>query len=147
MLLKWIADRWTDRMVRETDFTKPITDNDLARFEDPKNGIIILQENCVQVKRSESVDSMLWADVRAIYAYKRDLFSTDLICLVLGARNDAPILEANEEMQGFIKLWRELEQRFSGFKENYTEWLLHSPAFDSSSTCVWKKEESRSEGI
>ncbi len=138
--LKGIKDRIIqDLSVRDTDVRKPITDADLSKLEDPKYGIITIDENGVQVKHPKLVASTAWCDVREVFAYKRDLLTTDLICLALCTSNNAPVLETHEEMQGFVKLWRELERRLPGFQEKYTKWLLSSPAFDSQPTSIWKR--------
>lgn len=130
-----------DRMIKRIwiDPSAEITDDDLAKREDPSNGIITIQETGVEVRHPETVTSVQWSDLIEVLAYKRDLLATDLICLVLCA-SDGNVLEPHREMQGFVQLWRELETRFAGFKENFSQWILVSPAFDSEPTLIWKKE-------
>lgn len=48
-------------------------------------------------------------------------------------------IEAHAEMDGFLRLQREAERRCAGLSEGLSHWLLNSPAFDTTVTCVWKK--------
>ena len=141
MILNWLAKRWLDRIDRESDPTTPITDADLATLEDPKNGIITIEDEGVIVRYPRlPTSSAKWADITEVFAYKRDLLATDMICLALCTSANVPVLEPNAEMQGFVKVWRELNRRLPGFAVSYRQWLLHSPAFDTQPTSVWKKE-------
>lgn len=60
-------------------------------------------------KGSAQTSSLRWDAVHTVIAYKRDIYSYDLICLALG--NDKESIEVNEEMQG----WSELVERLPAF--------------------------------
>jgi hypothetical protein len=51
-----------------------------------------------------------WSDVVAVFAYKRDLLSTDEVVLAFRRRQDPElVLEVSEEWPGFRDLFRPLE--------------------------------------
>jgi len=54
--------------------------------------------------------AVAWAEVRRITAFKRDLLTTDCICLVLMLTDG--IIEVNEEMEGFTAFRAGMERHF-----------------------------------
>lgn len=146
MIMEWLVKRWADRLIGKIDPAKPITDADLAQLENPKWGTVTLSDDGVQVQYPKSVDFARWDEIREVFAYKRDLLTTDMICLALCTADDRPILEPHAEMVGYVKLCRELEKRLPGFQDKYAKWLLSSPAFDTRPTTIWKLE-SPDEGV
>ena len=51
---------------------------------------------------SVAATSLKWNGVKTVLAYKRDLYATDLICLVFTSPDGT--IEVNEEMQGWSQL-------------------------------------------
>ena len=52
-------------------------------LEDPKYGRVVGDADCLRVVNNKGDASELqWSEVEEIHAYKRDLITTDLICLV-----------------------------------------------------------------
>lgn len=141
VMFKKIIDKWLDkRLGLNLDPTPEITDADLTVLEDPKHGVITIRDDGVEVKHPKSIAFAPWTGIQEVFAYKRDLLTIDLNCLALCTTDDAPVVEPNEGMQGFVTLWRELESRLAGFKDSYNRWIIESPAFDAEPTSVWKKE-------
>ena len=63
-----------------------------------------------------------WSDVRRVSAYKRDLLTTDLVCLSFEGTSDS--LEVNEEMAGWKELVDALPELLPGSLA-YGEWFPH----------------------
>jgi len=141
MLLTKLIEWWVCRgLDLDPDPSRKVSDDDLASLENPKNGVITLSDEGVEVTHPKVVAGVRWEEIGEVFAYKRDLLTTDLICLGLCTENKSPMLEPHEEMLGYVRLWRELEKRLPGFDEKYCEWLLKSQPFDAQPTSVWKKE-------
>jgi hypothetical protein len=139
-IIDHFAERWLDRQLKKHPVGEPPTDADLTVLEDRQNGVITIHTDGVEVKHPKSVAFAKWDDIREILAYKRDLLTIDLDCLALCTTDDAPVVEPNEGMEGFVALWRDLESRFPAFKESYERWIISSPAFDAEPTSIWKRE-------
>ena len=61
---------------------------------------------------SQPPATLEWHDVSAVLAYKRDLYSVDLICL--GFVTPEGTIEVDEEMQGWSQMLEELPSRLPG---------------------------------
>jgi hypothetical protein len=62
-----------------------------------------------------------WRDVERAYAFKRDLYTTDLVCLALATRDG--VVELNERDDGWQAFAEALEERLPGC-EPYGVWYL-----------------------
>lgn len=81
-----------------------------------------------------------WRDTVSIEAFKRDLYSVDLICLTFHLRNKKAI-EINEEMDGWESLVTTLPEYLPGcqtFEEWYTE--VAFPAFKPNLTVIYRRD-------
>jgi hypothetical protein len=141
MLTERIAEWWAERWVKKKLSKVPnrITEADLCQLEHPKNGVISLRSDGFVLHAPTLISELSWGEIRSVFSYKRDLLTTDLICLGFGRGNDQPMVETHEEMSGFLKLRREVEQRLPGLSEAFNRWLLSSPAFDRTVVCIWEK--------
>lgn len=83
-----------------------------------------------------------WNDVEKIAAFKRDMFTTDLICFEFKKIGKDLFFEVNEDMIGFI----ELEQRIKElFPSSDQDWRLRVvlPAFARDYTVIYEKAQTR----
>src|SRR6187200_266653 len=55
-----------------------------------------------------------WNDVKEAFAFKRDLYTVDQICMAFAT--DDLLIEINEEMVGWEELIHKLPEYLSGFK-------------------------------
>src|SRR5438128_11457241 len=56
--------------------------HDPRALEDSKYGSVVGDTDCLKVRSSKGDSSELrWSEVEEVHAYKRDHFTTDLICL------------------------------------------------------------------
>lgn len=69
-----------------------------------------------------------WAGVRSVIAYKRDLFTTDEICLVFESDDFTGAREVSEEWPGFPELFGPMEKEFGISPGWYME--IMTPVFE-----------------
>jgi hypothetical protein len=81
-----------------------------------------------------------WRDTVSIEAFKRDLYTVDLICLTFQLRNKKAV-EINEEMDGWESLVATLPEYLPGcqtFEEWFTE--VAFPAFKPNVTVIYRRD-------
>ena len=68
-----------------------------------------------------------WESIQQIEGFKRDLLTTDLICLLIRYDDGADLMmEINEDVEGFLDVERELQRR--GFlRSSWREWVTLPP--------------------
>jgi len=81
-----------------------------------------------------------WEDVVKLEAFKRDLFTVDLICLDISL-NDNKVVEINEEMNGWAPLMRKLPEYLYGCKK-FDQWfdVVAQPPFKLSLTLIYQRD-------
>ncbi|GAB2870724.1 hypothetical protein [Hymenobacter ruber] len=78
-----------------------------------------------------------WKDIRAIFGYKADLFTTDLICMDI--HNSETVLRLTEETAG----WYQFNSKLAGqFPSIDPKWCIDiaSPAFETTLTLLYEKD-------
>jgi hypothetical protein len=141
VLLNWRAERWMAETTRKIE----AGELDGASLEDRKYGTIILGEEELTVSgRRNSKVVVPWEEIRQIAGYKRDLLTTDLICLavVFEGATERMVLDLHEEMAGFRALLDELERRFP-FPDSKWWSKVAFPAFAKNWTVLWSSEEAQ----
>ncbi len=82
--------------------------------------------------------SLEWRDVNAVLAYKRDLYTVDLICLGFVAVSGT--IEVHEEMRGWSELLELLPSRLPGVPPSSEWWeRVAKPPFASSVTKLYER--------
>ncbi|MET0250997.1 MAG: hypothetical protein ABW203_02360 [Novosphingobium sp.] len=83
--------------------------------------------------------SVGWAQIERIVAYKRDLFTYDLLCLLI--QTTAGIVEIHEDMEGYATV----EAAMADALQLGSEWKLAVlfPAFAGNPTTIFAREDSR----
>jgi len=112
---------------------------DPRALEDPKYGRVVGDADCMRLRSSEGDSSELrWDEVEEIHAYKRDLFTTDLICLAFKKSSKDQYYEIHEEMAGYYDLLEALPSRLPKFT---LEWIftVAVPAFEANHQIIWKR--------
>lgn len=89
-------------------------------------------------KYGEVVAKIFWSDVKEIFAFKRDLFAYDLICLGFRTNDDDTFWEVDEQCIGYRELLKELTAQFPGIRTDWFEQVAH-PAFATNRTTLWGK--------
>ena len=99
---------------------------------------IIFREGGFTLRNMNDECSVLFGDISAIHAYKADIFSYDLICVVFEKTKGEPV-EVTEEASGFHDFMEQIVSRFSGSDAHWYEKVVHPP-FAPCPTVIWKKE-------
>jgi len=82
--------------------------------------------------------SLDWSGVSSVHAYKRDLITTDLICL--GIESDQGVWEVHEGMDGY----EQFLEHFHAQLDVSPEWVLNVmlPAFETNLTQIYPVQAS-----
>jgi hypothetical protein len=97
--------------------------------------IRLLDDGFKLSRKGRIAERVAWADVRGIAAFKRDLFTTDEICL--GFRmNDNEYVVVSEEDAGFEALREYVESHFENVNRDWHQAVM-LPAFARCWTAVW----------
>lgn len=115
------------------------TNPDPRVLEDPKHGTLAGDGECLRIRNAQNDSAkLLWSDIEEVHALKRDLFSTDLICLTFKKSGKEEYYEIHEEMAGYHDLLKLLPNRLPGFN---LEWFssVAFPAFATNHQIIWKR--------
>ncbi len=108
--------------------------------KDPKNGVILTADTEVRLARKEkTLACVQWTCVQEVSAFKRDLFTVDLVCIALKFRqNDQELyLELNEDMVGWEDFVKTLETHFIFRAPDWRQRVTY-PAFKTNLTVLWQ---------
>jgi hypothetical protein len=87
---------------------------------------------------SSRTDSLTWNEIEKVVAYKRDLYTIDLICL--GFATAKQTIELNEEMHGWSQLVEKLPSLLPGTPEMSDWWeRVAKPPFAPSIATLFKR--------
>ena len=101
---------------------------------------IRINEDGFEVRSDKEIErAVKWERVRLIDAFKRDLFTVDLICLRFYEQGEGLPVEVNEEMDGFGPLVDALPMKFEGFDQAWWD-KVAKPAFATNLTELWTSD-------
>ncbi|UOQ95964.1 hypothetical protein MUN81_11890 [Hymenobacter sp. 5317J-9] len=121
---------------------QPATQNDQNRklnFEAQfKNlGVFAFSDSGFTVTLHDASTSIDWQDIRAMFGYKMDLMTTDLICLDIHHGN-GEILRLTEETPGWYQFQVKSVQQFPAIDHGW-QFAIIAPAFNTNLTLVYEK--------
>jgi hypothetical protein len=118
--------------------------HDPRALEDPKNGGVVADADSLKITSSHGDTSELqWSEVKEVHAYKRDLFTTDLICLAFKRAGKEEYYEIHEEMSGYHDLLEVLQTRLPNFTLNWFSDVAF-PAFETKHRIIWRRSPNKS---
>lgn len=90
---------------------------------------------------SESPISLEWDSVIQATAFKRDLFSTDRVCIAFRLTDESEV-EVHEEMKGWTDLCDALPNHLPG-APSWTDWFMQitTPAFELNPTPLFSRNQ------
>ena len=111
-------------------------------LEDKKYGVLEVFDNGFQLSKTEKAlkSFVEWSNVSEIYVFKRDLYTTDLICLGWKMLSTNEIVEIHEEMLGFKNVCEIMIEKFETIPVTWYMDVAH-PAFETNMTLLWSKIE------
>lgn len=133
LLVSVFVDRVVNPWQRKRSFAKCSKDFSEGKIK-PRHyeTTIAVDSSGVEIKGGQSSPiqpCILWREVVKVSAYKRDLFSTDLICVFLSRKNETG-LEVHEEMNNWMNFLDSLPTHLPGCKPTETWlWSVMTPAF------------------
>jgi hypothetical protein len=132
ILIPFFARRNIKNILKNKSQNKPQT------LENRKNGIVEGNANYLSFKNDLIVFKLRWDEIEEVHAYKRDLLTTDLICLAFKKSGMDEFYEINEEMFGYHALLELLPIYLSNFNMTWFP-AVAFPAFETKHQIIWKK--------
>jgi len=140
--LSWLNRRvltpyWVDKTVDK--LLKGETKSDPRRLENPKYGSVIGDANGIRIRGSKGSSlELLWNEIEEVHAFKRDMLTTDLICLAFKKSGKEEYYEIREEMAGYHDLLEMISKKLLGFN---LDWFpdVAFPAFATNHRIIWKR--------
>lgn len=87
---------------------------------------------------------LAWDRVLSVYGFKRDCFTIDQICLLLGDDESDRWIEVTEDDSGYKALLEELPVRVQGFPCAEEWWRrVALPPFETQLTLLYRRPDSR----
>jgi len=98
--------------------------------------ISIKNGNLIYSKDAEEKNFFSFSSVLEVFAFKKDLFSYDEICVGFRISEDGTYYEIDEKMKGYDDIVKSLPNYFKGINQ---EWFCEVafPAFKTNCTTIW----------
>ena len=82
-----------------------------------------------------------WDGVTRVFAYKRDCFAVDQICIVIGTAEDCDWIEVREDDEGYESLINQMPIRMTGCPSPHEWWeRVALPPFATQWTQIYARE-------
>jgi hypothetical protein len=122
--------------VESKQFKEQINKDFELRLRD--NGIFSYSENGFTVNTDGASRYVQWHEVQTIFGYKKDLMTTDLVCMDVFCDN-AISFSWNEETPGWFVFVKKLNEQFNVIDPAW-EFEIQNPAFVTKLTLVYNRE-------
>ena len=109
-------------------------------LEKSEYGTLESAADCLRIVGKKERFEISWRDVEEVHAFKRDIFTVDLICLAFKRSGKEEYLEVHEEMSGYYDMLKSLPDRLPGFSESWFPDVAF-PAFETNHRVVWRREK------
>lgn len=86
--------------------------------------------------RPEGKTMVHWADVKEVFAFKRDIFVVDLICIGFRVSDDGEYWEVDEQMSGYKDVLAAAAKAFPGLDHGWWEKVAFPP-FETNVLTLW----------
>lgn len=104
--------------------------------DDPRHWRLELHEAGFRCFARKRCDDVRWSDICLIRAYKRDIFTHDLVCIWIETKSGASV-EIDEKMTGFGAVTRRIEKEFPTIPGDWFEKVSFPPLKANEST-LWQ---------
>jgi hypothetical protein len=101
--------------------------------------IVVTTAGFLKRLRGRELFRVRWQDVQEVRAYKRDLLTTDLVCLGFRDTEDDEYYEVHEEMTGFDQLRTRLLEVFPTIPSGWFENVMR-PAFATNLMVLFRRD-------
>ena len=135
-LISWYAERTVNRVlsgIGEGKHLEPVNYKIEIAFD--QNGISVRSLK----NPAEKIDTIAWSNIQGVTAFKRDLITTDCICLLF-ALSDETCIELDQGMKGWNEFLEAIPNYLPGCKP-LSGWIfvVGSPAFAINPTKIYSR--------
>jgi hypothetical protein len=135
-LIPWYAQRTVNKLLKDIKDGKPQKSREYhLEISFDSTGFSLKSPK----DPGKKLDAISWSKIERVTAFKRDLITTDCICLLF-ALADGRCVELNEEMKGWPELVESMTNCLPGCKP-LSDWIFDvaSPAFATNLTEVYSR--------
>jgi hypothetical protein len=104
--------------------------------EEPE--IRLTEDGFVVARGEQTLFRVRWPEVREVFAFKMDLFTTDCICLGFRVSDAGDFYRVDEEMPGYADLVEAVEVVYPDHNKKWWSQVAF-PAFAANRTTVWSR--------
>jgi len=90
--------------------------------------------------RSAGKTTVSWSDVKEVFAFKRDIFVFDLICIGFRVSDDGEYWEIDEQMPGYEDVLPAVTKAFPGLDPAWWEKVAF-PTFKTNLVTLWGQQK------
>lgn len=99
-----------------------------------------VEEHGFSYVRREGKTTVPWADVKEVFAFKRDIFVVDLICIGFRVSDVGGYWEIDEEMSGYKDVLAAITKAFPGLAPDWWDKVAF-PAFQTNLVTLWGQQK------
>ncbi|MCX6904115.1 MAG: hypothetical protein NTW03_11705 [Verrucomicrobia bacterium] len=137
VLIPFWATLWAAKAVEK--IAKIKANHDPYALENPKHGTVVDSADYLRFRSAKGESwELKWSEVEEVHAFKRDLITTDLICLAFKKEGKEEYYQIHEEMAGYHDLFEALPRRLVKFTYAWFFGVAH-PAFETNHQVIWKR--------
>ena len=107
--------------------------------QEPPPSLEVEQDGFSYIRR-DGKTTVHWSDVKEVFAFKRDLFAVDLICIGFRVSDDGEYWEIDEEMCGYKSIVAAMEKVFAGLDPDWWEKVAFPP-FETNLVTLWGQKK------
>ncbi|KPK84883.1 MAG: hypothetical protein AMJ81_04595 [Phycisphaerae bacterium SM23_33] len=111
----------------------------LFRKKEPPPSLEAEQDGFSYVRREERT-TVHWSDVKEVFAFKRDIFAVDLICIGFRVSDDGRYWEIDEQMSGYEDVLAAATEAFPGLDPDWWHKVAF-PAFKTNLVTLWGRKK------
>lgn len=110
-----------------------------ARMADGSPAWIAFTRDEFELRKGEAfVGGVKWREIRKIVAFKRDLVTSDAVCLKFHLVGQDEVLQVNDDVGGFWDLARRVKEVFPDSDQEW-EAMVVKPAFARSTRVIFER--------
>lgn len=111
----------------------------VAKSQDGAPPWIAFTSEGFELRKAESlVGGIKWAEIRKIVAFKRDLVTSDIVCLEFHLLGTDQVFEVNDDVGGFWDLVRRLKEVFPSSDQEWEAAVIR-PAFARNARLIFER--------
>ena len=110
----------------------------LFKEKEPPPSLEVEEDGFSYIRR-EGKTTVHWSDVKEVFAFTRDVFAFDLICIGFRVSDDGKYWEIDEQMSGYGDVLAAVTEAFPGVDPDWWDKVAF-PAFKTNLVTLWGQQ-------